>query len=263
MLNINTVDTQDTSEYLAFVEKFKPKKTTDDCYTPPVVYDAVADWVVEEYGLDRNDFVRPFYPGCDYEHFNYSDNSVVVDNPPFSILSKICKFYKDKEIPFFLFAPSLTLFSTACGEMNYIVTDVDIIYENGAVVSTSFVTNLGDAKVRCCAELMYRLKDAVKVNKKELPKYDYPDCVITPSRLHKIVAHGIDFEVMPDECQFIRALDSQREKKKVIFGGGFLISERAAAERAAAERAAKKQAIIWELSAREKTIVSSLNKKCG
>ena len=27
--------------YEGFVEKFKPKLTTDDCYTPPAVYDAV------------------------------------------------------------------------------------------------------------------------------------------------------------------------------------------------------------------------------
>ena len=37
--------------YEGFVEKFKPKKTTDDCYTPPAVYEAVKDWVVKEYGL--------------------------------------------------------------------------------------------------------------------------------------------------------------------------------------------------------------------
>ena len=46
--------------YDAFVEKFKPKKTTDDCYTPPLVYDAVADYVAERYGLDKANFVRPF-----------------------------------------------------------------------------------------------------------------------------------------------------------------------------------------------------------
>lgn len=28
-------------EYAAFVEKFKPKKTTDDCYTPENIFDAV------------------------------------------------------------------------------------------------------------------------------------------------------------------------------------------------------------------------------
>ena len=48
--------------YEEFVEKFKPKLTTDDCYTPPIVYDAVADWVAAEYKLDRSLFVRPFYP---------------------------------------------------------------------------------------------------------------------------------------------------------------------------------------------------------
>ena len=59
-------------------------------------------------------------------------------------------------------------------------------------------------------------------------------------------------------------LDCQEGKN--IFGGGFLISERAAKER---ERAAKerervekeereKRAIMWELSEREKEIVRSL-----
>ena len=50
-------------EYNEFLKKFEQKKTTDDCYTPEVVYEAVADWVSEEYGEDRKNFVRPFYPG--------------------------------------------------------------------------------------------------------------------------------------------------------------------------------------------------------
>jgi ParB-like chromosome segregation protein Spo0J len=50
-------------EYNEFLDKFEPKKTTDDCYTPEQVYDAVAEWVAEEYGLQRKDYVRPFYPG--------------------------------------------------------------------------------------------------------------------------------------------------------------------------------------------------------
>lgn len=53
-------------EYADFVDNFKPKKTTDDCYTPANIYDAVADWVSNEYGADRSCFVRPFYPGGDY-----------------------------------------------------------------------------------------------------------------------------------------------------------------------------------------------------
>lgn len=50
-------------EYQKFVDKFKPKKTTDDCYTPANIYEAVLGWVVEEYGIDPNKVVRPFWPG--------------------------------------------------------------------------------------------------------------------------------------------------------------------------------------------------------
>ena len=59
--------------YEEFTNKFKPKKTTDDCYTPPLVYAAVRDWVVAEYGIDAEKIARPFYPGGDYENFDYSD----------------------------------------------------------------------------------------------------------------------------------------------------------------------------------------------
>ena len=52
--------------YEEFVDKFKPKKTTDDCYTPVEIYDAVAGWVENEYRVNRCNFVRPFYPGGDY-----------------------------------------------------------------------------------------------------------------------------------------------------------------------------------------------------
>lgn len=85
-----------TAEYEAFVEKFTPKKTTDECYTPALVYEAVRGWAVERYGLQGREIVRPFYPGGDYEHAEYPEGCVVIDNPPFSILSKICAFYQKK-----------------------------------------------------------------------------------------------------------------------------------------------------------------------
>ena len=56
----------------------------------------------------------------------------------------------------------------------------------------------------------------------------------------------------------MKRLDKQKEHKKAIFGGGLLLSERAAAERAAAERAAKH---VWELSKREWEIVRGLSKE--
>ena len=47
-IKIDGTAESENAEYEAFVEKFKPKKTTDDCYTPPEVYEAVADFVAEE-----------------------------------------------------------------------------------------------------------------------------------------------------------------------------------------------------------------------
>ena len=98
-------------DYEGFVEKFNPKKTTDDCYTPPAVYDYVLQYVADHCDIDGMTVVRPFYPGGDYESLVYPDNCVVIDNPPFSIVSQIVRFYLKRGIKFFLFAPHLTLFS--------------------------------------------------------------------------------------------------------------------------------------------------------
>ena len=129
--------------YEEFVEKFKPKKTTDDCYTPPEIYDVIKDWVCKRYNIDPGSVIRPFWPGGDYEKDEYPPGCGVVANPPFSILKNICEFYLERGIPFFLFAPSLTALSgkTTWDRMNHIVCDCSIVYENGATVRTSFITS--------------------------------------------------------------------------------------------------------------------------
>lgn len=134
---------EEDEEYQEFLEKFKLKKTTDDCYTPAPVYDAVAKYVEETYGISRDKFVRPFYPGGDYVNEKYPEGCVVVDNPPFSIMSEILRFYDSKGIKFFLFAPTLTLFSSSSGSTcTALPCTLAVIYENGASVNTSFLTNL-------------------------------------------------------------------------------------------------------------------------
>lgn len=37
--------------YEEFVEKFKPKRTTDDCYTPPEIYKVVKNRACDEYNI--------------------------------------------------------------------------------------------------------------------------------------------------------------------------------------------------------------------
>ena len=158
--------TEYDEEYAAFVEKFKPKKTTDDCYTPPNIFEAVAGWVCDEYGIRPEQIVRPFWPGGDYERFPYTDDSVVIDNPPFSILAEIVRFYCENGVRFFLFAPSLTLFTAVECDVTYIAAGCSITYENGAVVSTGFITNMDrEYRFRTAPELWKRVKEADDENR--------------------------------------------------------------------------------------------------
>lgn len=92
---------ESSEEYEDFVDKFKPKLTTDDCYTPDNIYAAIRDWAIDHYSLGDAQILRPFYPGGDYEHAEYPEGCVVIDNPPFSLLSQICQFYRERGIRFF------------------------------------------------------------------------------------------------------------------------------------------------------------------
>ena len=257
-------------EYQQFLEKFKQKKTTDDCYTPTEVYDAVAKWVSDTYNIDRRHFERPFYPGGDYKNAEYPKGCVVVDNPPFSILAEILQFYTKKGIKFFLFAPSLTLFSSSSSSSSSctaLPVGVSITYENGANVATSFLTNLEPStlRLRSCPTLYDAVKTANDNNlrkiRKELPKYSYPDYVITATRVCQFSRYGIDFSVPVSESNVINRLDSQVASGKTIYGKGYLVSERVKAEREKAERekAEREKAERWELSQRELDIIKSLS----
>ena len=264
-------------EYIDFVNKFKPKLTTDDCYTPPAVYEAVADWTANEYGVSKADFVRPFYPGGDYENFDYS-GKIVVDNPPFSILAEIVKFYIKNNIKFLLFAPTLVSIIRLSDICTALCVGVSIEYENGAVVATGFVTNLDDPAIRTRTPpslyaVVKKANEENKANKKKsLPKYCYPLGVVSSAAICPYSKYGIDFVIPRSESVRISALDVQRGRKKTIFGGGLLISERLIAEREKAERekaerekaerekAEREKAERWQLSEEEIKIIKSLSR---
>ena len=226
------------------------------------MYDAIADWVANEYKLDRDCFVRPFYLGGDYERFDYGD-AVVVDNPPFSIVTKIVDFYIKNGIRFFIFAPTLTLFSALKDrDCTALVVDYSIIYDNGAKVNTSFLTNLEPHDLRCrTAPTLFRAiktaeKTSGKSQKKELPKYSYPLTVASAAHLGKYAKYGIEFRVPRAESAHVSRLDAQIPSKKTIFGCGYLLSDRLAAER---EKAEREKAERWQLSARELEIIRQLS----
>ena len=256
---------EEDEEYQEFLEKFKLKKTTDDCYTPAPVYNAVARYVEETYGVSRDKFVRPFYPGGDYVNENYPEGCVVVDNPPFSIMAEILRFYDSKGIKFFLFAPTLTLFSSSSASTcTALPCTLAVIYENGASVNTSFLTNLerGGVRFRSAPKLQAMVQEGIdeftRTLKKQLPKYSYPPHIITSSWVGALSRLGVEFSVPVAESEGISGLDSQKAAGRAIYGKGYIVSDRVKAER---EKAEREKAERWELSERELQIIERLNKQ--
>ena len=246
----------DQSEYSQFVDKFKPKLTTDDCFTPPKVFKAVEKWVREEYGLGNVDNIRPFKPEGDYQSENY-DGKVVIDNPPFSILSEIIRWYTAKGVKFFLFAPYLSTLNTApdC-QTTKILTGAEITYENGAKVLTNFVTNMASPEivVKIAGTLRKRIEEAQPTEAAELERYKRPKNLKVGTDFVYVAKLGHDWELTTKDCELVKNADELKAIGKVLYGGGLLISDKVA-EKAAAEKAA----ITVELSEREKAIVARLN----
>ena len=236
--------------YEKFVEKFKRKKTTDDCMTPELVYKAVLDFVTEKYGVDRSSVIRPFWPGGDYQSEDYTGKTVV-DNPPFSILSRILRFYLRRGTAFFLFAPALTLFGGAGADCCAIPVGVTVTYENGAEVPTSFLTSLEPGwRVRTAPDLFKAIELADKEGNPpaNLPRYTYPDNILTAAMAQRWCKYGVEYRLAVADSLPISSLDAQRAQGKSIFGSGYILGTRAAAT-------------IWPLSETEAQIVDYIDRR--
>jgi hypothetical protein len=199
----------------------------------------------------------------------------VIDNPPFSIYAEICKFYSANNIPFFLFGPGLTI-GTAWKYCGTVIISEEIAFENGAVVKCNFATNLVPDMIAMTAPNLGAAISACKSQniKKNLPKYKYPDNVLSISDLHTIARGGTPFTVKRSEAEIIRNL----EKKGGLFGNHLLLSTDKAKEKEKTKEIAKEKAkeiakekakerekeiakerINIELSPREKRIIERLD----
>ena len=252
--------------YEEFVKKFEVKKTTDDCYTPPEVYEKIKQWAVNKYKLDGRPIVRPFYPGGDYEHFEYPENCVVIDNQPFSISTKIIDFYLERGIDFFIFAPALTAFFSLKKEKNaerltVIATNVDIVYENGAIVSTDFWTNLDpDLMVTTAPDLAKAIKVANKRPSKAKKKRIWPKQVINSAMIRTISDRA--FAIKRDEAVGIKSIGNPGEKTS-IYGGGLLMSDKAADRYHETRRLVERERLVERarLGEAELKLLAQLNDK--
>lgn len=260
--------------YEEFTEKCKHRMTTDDCYTPEPVYEAVKRWAVREYGIDESGIVRPFYPGGDYERYGYQKGCVVLDNPPFSKLKTIIKFYDEREIDYFLFAPSLTILSTIANTgAAAIISANKVKYENDAMVNTSFVSNMEPALVRSAPVLHDEIERAQREQKdRKTPakrtdgqRYEYPEEVLRSMDIAAYSKAQIDIRVPREDGMIIWRLDEQKAAGKELFGRGILLSQKGQKARAAADAKLRerRKMIRWELSERERGIIDEMSGKGG
>ena len=258
-------------DYEGFVNKFKRskrKKTTDDCYTPPKVYEAIKDYVVQKYKLEKYNIVRPFHPDTEYTLYPYEERDVVIDNPPFSILGAIVAYYMENNIKFFLFAPHLTLLATGRNhykQFSRIIVGKGITFENGAEIPISFVTNLEKTPViKTDPELLNIIKKAQAKPTHHKNVTNMPAEIVTTRVLNSFVTRGLHVELPLTECLRIDAMDAQNALKKTIFGDGLIISERLYNEykelfTMVNEARKLKCSELLPLSDREKEIMKNLN----
>ena len=258
-------------DYESFLAKFADSpKTTDDCFTPQDVYQAVVDYVGTIIDMSDKVVLRPFFPGGDYENAEYPYNGIVIDNPPFSMFLPIVKFYTARKIPFFLFGPGMTIV-WASKYCTVLCINNNIVFENGAKVACNFASNLFGDTVAMTAP---RLSQAIaacpsQIIKPKNAQYAYPDNMLCVSDLQAICKGGVDFAVSREETHMIDKMDLH-PKKCNIFGTRFLVSDDVVERKKKAlekskEEQVKEQAkagtfVNIQLSDREQKIIDRLNK---
>lgn len=223
------------NDYDGFVDKFKRKKTTDDCYTPEPLYNAVRDWCVKKFGLQYAPIVRPFFPGGDYKNFDYPDDCVVIDNPPFSIFSEIVRFYDARGIRYMIFGPHLTIAQMSGFIATAILCNYAVTYDNGAIVQTSFVTNMMPGVLfHYDSDLYAAIKSANEEIKSKIKKKNdtlmLPDNIVSPARLGKYCGSSQSWSIRHDQARSVKKVAMEKDGivvEKHIFGGGYIITDEA------------------------------------
>lgn len=206
-----------SDEYFEWIKKFERKHTTDECLTPPKVYDRVKNYVVEFFSLENCTIERPFYPNGNYKEAaeKYDAHTVVIDNPPFSKMAEIIKFYNDKHIRYFLFAHAKTALGLVKHGASVWFAPANIIFDNGARVSVSFITNMEACQcIRTVPQLLFLQKTQQKTNN------NYPPDLFIFSHFETICRHGLEIKVPCDASMVRTEYNDPQAGRKKIYGAG-------------------------------------------
>lgn len=261
---------ENTREYNEWLDKFKPRHTSDDCFTPSNIYTVIKDMVCKRWSIDPATVCRPFYPGGDYEHFDYA-NRVVIDNPPFSLTHEIVMFYTARNIPFFIFCSGRTPlpFGARSADVTCVITFSNIVYDNGTKVPTSFLTNLenSDVLIETWPALYDELEKANLAQAKKLgtetrprTKCIYPKNLFSLASLSQI--HDVPITIHRKQAALVQAANEYS-----IYGNGILVSDDTAdmliRAREQHELMKKQRERQLTLSPEQMQIVDRLNGKDG
>lgn len=267
---VEIISTESEKMYKYCVTNGRNINTIDECYTPPAVYDTVLDYAVERYNLQDKHVVRPFIPGGDYQKYVYDKNDVVIDNPPFSMTTKIAKWYINHDIPFFLFINgqyAVSLSRGVHGKATVIATNANASFyhkPNNKVIKLGFVTNLEPKNIVLHGDvaLTDKLNDLAK--KKALNKFKYPKNIIRNSDVLTAIHRGVELKLTTNNCLFEDRLDYHKEHKlSGVVGGCYLVDDNVYNEYKAAMEKVPPHTHHVVLSEREKAIIEKLNKRSG
>lgn len=249
--------------------------TGDECYTPPAVYDTVLEYAVERYHLQGKHIVRPFVPSGNYQQYVYDQNDVVIDNPPFSMTTKITKWYVNHNIPFFLFVNGLygvSLSRGLHGKATVIVTNANVSFYNEGNekrIKLGFVTNLEPKNIiiRGDATLTNRLNGLI--TKKSFKRFRYPDNFLKNNDILAALQRNVELKLTTDNCRFEDNLDYHKaqmhakQQRFETFGGGYLVNDKLYNEFKESLKHDLPGTYRVTLSTREQKLIEQLNTKTG
>lgn len=190
---VNGISSKSEKMYNYCVTNGRNINTADECYTPPKVYDVVLNYAVERYQLQDKHIVRPFIPGGDYQKYVYDKNDVVIDNPPFSMTTKIVNWYIDHNIPFFLFVNGLygvSLSRGLHGKATVIVTNSKVSFyhkPDNKFIKLGFVTNIEPKNIVIRGDVALNNKLNGLRKKKTLHRYKYPANIIKKLNTNRVI----------------------------------------------------------------------------
>ena len=244
--------------------------TLDECYTSPEVYDTVLEYATKRYHLQGKHIVRPFVPSGNYQQYVYDKNDVVIDNPPFSMTTKITKWYINHNIPFFLFINgqyAVSLSRGLHGKATVIATNANASFyhkPNNKLIKMGFITNLEPKNIVLRGDVGLTAKLNGLVKKKALNKYNYPENVIRNSDVLTAIHRGVELKLTTNNCIFEDRMDYHKKHKLYgVVGGCYLVDDNVYHEYKAAMGKVPPYTHHVTFSEREKSIIEKLNKRSG